>query len=846
MDQDNRIDKIIGVNIEEEMKRSYIDYAMSVIVSRALPDARDGLKPVQRRILYAMNELNLDPTKSYRKSARIVGDTMGKYHPHGDSSIYQAMVRMAQDFSMRYMLVDGHGNFGSVDGDGAAAQRYTEARLSRISMEMLADIEKDTVDFVPNYDEETQEPSVLPARVPNLLINGSSGIAVGMATNIPPHNLGEVIDGVVKMIDNHVQENRETDIEELLEIIQGPDFPTGGNILGKSGIRAAYRTGRGKIRVRSEARIETMANGRERIVIDEIPYQVNKARLIEKIADLVRDKRVEGINDLRDESDRTGMRIVIELKKDVNSNVILNQLYKFTQMEESFGVIMLALVDGKPATLNLKQVLEQFLNHQKDVVTRRTRFDLNKAEKRAHILEGLRIALDNIDEVIHIIRTSYDNAKARLMERFGLSEVQSQAILEMQLRRLQGLEHEKIENEYRELMEKIKELRAILADENLLYGVIKEEILIIKAKYADPRRTRIINYYGEIDDEDLIEEETSVITMSNLHYVKRTPLDTYKSQNRGGRGIIGMQTRDEDFVKDLFLCSTHDFILFFTDRGRVYRLKGYEIPEAGRTARGMAIVNLLEIAQGEKITAVIPVRKFEGDNYLVMVTKQGVIKKTDMMSFANIRKGGLTALGLREDDELISVLATSGEDELLVATRNGMGIRFSETDVRPMGRTATGVKAISLRDGDYVVSAVQITENALLLNVTENGFGKRSQLQEFKLQYRGGTGVKIHHLNEKTGALTGVLMIEENEEIMLITSEGVIIRLRGREISTVGRVSQGVKLINLMENVKVVGIAKISEDDIDLEENEDEISAEKIDDGVEKLIFNMEEQQEEE
>jgi DNA gyrase subunit A len=846
MDQDNRIDKIIGVNIEEEMKRSYIDYAMSVIVSRALPDVRDGLKPVQRRILYAMNELNLDPTKSYRKSARIVGDTMGKYHPHGDSSIYQAMVRMAQDFSMRYMLVDGHGNFGSVDGDGAAAQRYTEARLSRISMEMLADIEKDTVDFVPNYDEETQEPSVLPARVPNLLINGSSGIAVGMATNIPPHNLGEVIDGVVKMIDNHVQENRETDIEELLEIIQGPDFPTGGNILGKSGIRAAYRTGRGKIRVRSEARIETMANGRERIVIDEIPYQVNKARLIEKIADLVRDKRVEGISDLRDESDRTGMRIVIELKKDVNSNVILNQLYKYTQMEESFGVIMLALVDGKPATLNLKQVLEQFLNHQKDVITRRTRFDLNKAEKRAHILEGLRIALDNIDEVIRIIRTSYDNAKARLMERFGLSEVQSQAILEMQLRRLQGLEHEKIENEYRELMEKIKELRAILADENLLYGVIKEEILIIKAKYADPRRTRIINYYGEIDDEDLIEEETSVITMSNLHYVKRTPLDTYKSQNRGGRGIIGMQTREEDFVKDLFLCSTHDYILFFTDRGRVYRLKGYEIPEAGRTARGMAIVNLLEIAQGEKITAVIPVRKFESDNYLVMVTKQGVIKKTDMMSFANIRKGGLTALGLREDDELISVLATSGEDELLVATRNGMGIRFSETDVRPMGRTATGVKAITLRDGDYVVSAVQITENAQLLNVTENGYGKRSLLQEFKLQYRGGTGVKIHHLNEKTGALTGVLMIEENEEIMLITSEGVIIRLRGRDISTVGRVSQGVKLINLMENVKVVGIAKISEDDIELDENEDDVSPEKIDDSVEKLIYNMEEQQEEE
>ncbi len=846
MDQENRLDKIVGVNIEEEMKRSYIDYAMSVIVSRALPDVRDGLKPVQRRILYAMNELNLDPTKSYRKSARIVGDTMGKYHPHGDSSIYQAMVRMAQDFSMRYMLVDGHGNFGSVDGDGAAAQRYTEARMSRISMEMLADIEKDTVDFVPNYDEETKEPSVLPARVPNLLINGSSGIAVGMATNIPPHNLGEVIDGVVKIIDNHVQENRETDVEELLEIIQGPDFPTAGNILGKSGIRAAYRTGRGKIRVRSEARIETMANGKERIVVDELPYQVNKARLIEKIADLVRDKRIEGISDLRDESDRTGMRVVIELKKDVNSNVILNQLYKFTQMEESFGVIMLALVDGKPATLNLKQVLEYYLEHQKDVVTRRTQFDLNKAEKRAHILEGLRIALDNIDEVIQIIRTSYDNAKARLMERFGLSEVQSQAILEMQLRRLQGLEHEKIENEYRELMEKIKEYRAILADENLLYGVIKEEILITKAKYADPRRTKIINYYGEIDDEDLIEEETSVITMSNLHYIKRTPLDTYKSQNRGGRGIIGMQTRDEDFVKDLFLCSTHDFILFFTDRGRVYRLKGYEIPEAGRTARGMAIVNLLEIAQGEKITAVIPVRKFEGDSYLVMVTKQGVIKKTDMMSFANIRKGGLTALGLREDDELISVLATQGNEEILVATRNGMGIKFSEMDVRPMGRTATGVKAITLRNYDYVVSAVQITENAQLLNVTENGFGKRTLVQEFKLQNRGGTGVKIHHLNDKTGLLTGVLMIEENEEIMLVTSEGVIIRLRGREISTVGRVSQGVKLINLLENVKVVGIAKISEDDIEDIELEEEISLSQMNDDIEKMIINIEESQEEE
>lgn len=818
MDQENRIDKIIGVNIEEEMKRSYIDYAMSVIVSRALPDVRDGLKPVQRRILYAMNELNLDPTKSYRKSARIVGDTMGKYHPHGDSSIYQAMVRMAQDFSMRYMLVDGHGNFGSIDGDGAAAQRYTEARMSRISTEMLADIEKNTVDFAPNYDEEHEEPTVLPARVPNLLINGSSGIAVGMATNIPPHNLSEVIDGVVKIIDNRVQEQRETDVEELMEVIQGPDFPTGANILGKSGIRAAYRTGRGKIRVRAEARIEPMSNGKERIIVDEIPYQVNKARLIEKIADLVRDKRIEGISDLRDESDRTGMKIVVELKKDVNANVVLNQLYKYTQLEESFGVIMLALVDGKPATLNLKEVLEHYIEHQKDVVTRRTQFDLNKAEKRAHILEGLRIALDNIDEVIRIIRTSYDNAKARLMERFGLSEVQSQAILEMQLRRLQGLEKEKIEKEYRELMEKIKDLRAILADENLLYGVIKEEILIVKAKYGDSRRTKIINYFGEIDDEDLIEEETCVITMSNLNYIKRTPLTTYKSQNRGGRGIIGMQTRDEDFVKDLFLCSTHDYILFFTDKGRVYRLKGYEIPEAGRTARGMAIVNLLEVDPGEIITAVIPVREFEQNSFLVMVTKQGIIKKTDMMSYANIRKGGLTALGLREDDLLISVLTTQGEDEILVATRKGMCIKFSENDVRPMGRTAMGVKAISLKEEDYVVSANRMSEDTQVLNVTENGYGKRTLSSEFRVQTRGGMGVKIHDITEKTGLLTGVLMIEENEEIMLISSDGIIIRLRGREISTVGRVSQGVKLINLGEEVRVVGIAKISEEDIEIEE----------------------------
>lgn len=819
MDEEIRTDKIISVNIEEEMKRSYIDYAMSVIVSRALPDVRDGLKPVQRRILYAMSELNLDPTKSYRKSARIVGDTMGKYHPHGDSSIYQAMVRMAQDFSMRYMLVDGHGNFGSIDGDGAAAQRYTEARMSKIAMEMLADIEKDTVDFIPNYDEETKEPVVLPARVPNLLINGSSGIAVGMATNIPPHNLGEVINAVVRIIDNRVLEERETDVEELMELIQGPDFPTGATILGRSGIRSAYRTGRGKIRVHANADIEPMSNGKERIVVTELPYQVNKARLIEKIADLVKEKRMEGISDLRDESDRTGMRIVVELKKDINSNVVLNQLYKFTQMGESFGVIMIALVDGKPATLNLKQVLEYYLKHQEEVVTRRTQFDLNKAQKRAHILEGLRIALDHIEEVIKIMRSSRDTAtaKERLRERFDFSEEQATAIAEMRLRALTGMEHEKIDNEYRELMEKIKEFMAILADKNILYRVIKEEILAVKAKYGDVRRTNIINNPGEIEDEDLIEEETSVITMTNLNYIKRTPLMTYKSQNRGGRGIMGMQTRQEDFVKDLFLSSTHDYILFFTDRGRVYRIKGYEIPEASRTARGMAIVNLLEVIPGETITAVIPVREFSDNKYLVMITRQGIIKKTDMMSFAKIRKGGLVAVNLREDDQLISVLMTGGENEILVATRNGRGIKFNEHDVRPMGRTAMGVKAINLNKKDYVVSAVMITEGVTVLNVTENGYGKRTDVGDFNVQYRGGKGVKIHQLTEKTGLLTGVVLISDSEEIMLITSEGIIIRLRGNEISTFGRISQGVKLMNLADEVKVVGLAKISEEDIELE-----------------------------
>lgn len=815
----NEMDKVVSIDINEEMKKCYIDYAMSVIVARALPDVRDGLKPVQRRILYSMNEMNLEPNKPYKKSARITGDTMGKYHPHGDSSIYQAMVRMAQNFSMRYMLVDGHGNFGSIDGYGAAAARYTEARMSKVAAAMLADIEKDTVDFVPNYDETEKEPVVLPARIPNLLVNGSSGIAVGMATNIPPHNLGEVIDGLTVMIDNKIN-GKETDVEELMEYIKGPDFPTGATILGKSGIRAAYRTGRGKILVRSTAEIQPMGNGREKIVVTEIPYMVNKLRLIEKIAELVKEKRVDGISDLYDASAGDDIQIIIELKKDANANVILNQLYKYTQLQESFGAIMIALVNGKPAVLNLQQMLSEYLKHQEEVVTRRTKFNLDKAEKRAHILEGLRIAISNIDEVIRIIRTSYDNAKERLMERFGLSEIQAQAILEMQLRRLQGLEHEKIDAEYKDLQEKIAYYKSLLADEAKLLGVIRDEMQDIKAKYADPRRTQLVANPGEIDVEDLIDEETCVFTLSNLNYVKRTPLMTYKSQNRGGRGIVGMQTRDEDFVKDLFLCSTHDTILFFTDHGRVYRLKGYEVPEAGRTARGMAIVNLLEIAPDESVTAVIPVKEFREDRYLVMLTKQGLIKKTDMASYSNIRKGGLIAINLREDDSLISVMTTEGEDEILAATRNGMGIRFSEKDVRPMGRTATGVKAISLREGDYLVSAVKMSPTAKVLNVTEKGFGKRTVPEEFKVQYRGGMGVKIHQLTEKTGLLTGVLMLEENEEVMLITSEGVIIRLRGADISTIGRVSQGVKLMNLDEGVSVVGIAKITEDDIESEEEE--------------------------
>ncbi len=823
--KNQELDKVVTIDINEEMKKCYIDYAMSVIVARALPDVRDGLKPVQRRILYSMSEMNLDPNKSYRKSARIVGDTMGKYHPHGDSSIYQAMVRMAQNFSMRYMLVDGHGNFGSIDGYGAAASRYTEARMSRITAEMLADIDKDTVDFVPNYDENEKEPVVLPARIPNLLVNGATGIAVGMATNIPPHHLGEVIDGIHCMIDHKIK-GEDTTVEELMHYIKGPDFPTGATILGRSGIRAAYRTGRGKIIVRAKAQIESTAHGKERIVVTEIPYMVNKLRLIEKIAELVKDKKIDGISDLYDASAGDDIKIVIELKKDTNANVVLNQLYKFTQLQESFGANLLALVDGKPVILNLKEILEQYLLHQEDVVTRRTRFNLDKAEKRAHILEGLKIAIENIDEVIRIIRTSYDNAKERLMERFSLSELQAQAILEMQLRRLQGLEHEKIDKEYAELMEKIAYYRAILADQNLLLGVIRDELETIKTKYSDERRTEIVENPGEIDVEDLIEEETCVITLSNRNYIKRTPLMTYKSQNRGGKGIVGMQTRDEDFVKDLFLSSTHDTILFFTDRGRVYRLKGYEIPEAGRTARGMAIVNLLEIASDESITAVINLRQFDTEEYLMMVTKQGLAKKTELSAFSNIRKGGLIAVNLREDDSLIGVMLTTGNDEIFVATKQGMGIRFLERDIRAMGRTAAGVRCIRLNDGDTVVSASKLSPTAQVLNVTEKGYGKKTEVDKFTLQYRGGKGLKIHQLTEKTGLLTAAMILEEKEEVMLMTSEGIIIRLRGDDISSYNRMSQGVKLVQMNEGVTVIGAVKITEADIQDEENDENSAAE--------------------
>ena len=819
---ENIFDKIHEVDLKKTMEDSYIDYAMSVIAARELPDVRDGLKPVQRRVLYSMIELNNGPDKPHRKSARIVGDTMGKYHPHGDSSIYGTLVNMAQDWSMRYPLVDGHGNFGSIDGDGAAAMRYTEARLSKISMEMLADINKDTVDFVPNFDDTEKEPVVLPARFPNLLVNGTTGIAVGMATNIPPHNLREVINAVVKIIDNRILEDRDTEIDEIMEVVKGPDFPTGAMILGTSGIEEAYRTGRGKIKVRAITDIEPMQNGKNRIVVTEIPYGVNKAKLIEKIAELVKDKRIDGITDLRDESDRSGMRICIELRRDVNANVLLNQLYKHTQLQDTFGVIMLALVNGEPKVLNLLDMLTNYLKHQEDVVTRRTRYELNKAEERAHILEGLLIALDNIDEVIHIVRNSksVNEAKARLMERFGLSDAQSQAIVDMRIRALTGLERDKLEQEYRELKERIAELKAILADEKRLLGVIREEIMIISEKYGDERRTSIGYDEFDISMEDMIPNETTVITMTNIGYIKRMTIDNFKSQNRGGKGIKGMQTIEEDYIEDLLMTKAHNYLMFFTNSGKVYRMKAYEIPEAGRTARGTAIINLLQLTPGEKITAIISVKEYNENNYLFMATKNGLVKKTAITEYANIRKSGLQAINLRDDDELIEVKFTDNEKDILLVTRLGKCIRFRETDVRPTGRTSMGVIGMNLDDGDEVIGMQLDAQGEALLIVSENGLGKRTDMNEFAVQQRGGKGVKCYKINEKTGNVVGAKAVNENQEVMIITTEGIIIRIPVDSISILGRITSGVKLINMEEDISVASIAKVRESEKDKTEEE--------------------------
>ena len=811
---DTIFDKIEEVDLQKTMEKSYIDYAMSVIASRALPDVRDGLKPVQRRVLYSMIELNNGPDKPHRKSARIVGDTMGKYHPHGDSSIYGALVNMAQEWSTRYPLVDGHGNFGSVDGDGAAAMRYTEARLSKISMELLADINKNTVDFQPNFDETEKEPVVLPSRYPNLLVNGTQGIAVGMATNIPPHNLREVIAAVVKMIDNRIEEDRDTEIEELLAIVKGPDFPTGGIILGTRGAEEAYRTGRGKIRVRSVTNIETMANGKSRIIVTELPYMVNKARLIEKIAELVKDKKIDGITDLRDESNREGMRICIELRKDVNANVIMNQLYKHTQLQDSFGVIMLALVNNQPKVMNLKDVLTYYIKHQEEVVTRRTQYDLNKAEERDHILQGLLIALDNIDEVIRIIRGSANTqaAKEGLIERFGLTEVQAQAIVDMRLRALTGLEREKLEQEHAELLKKIEEYKAILADEKLLLGVIKTEITLIADKYGDDRRTKFGYDESEIDMEDLIPRGNTVIAMTSLGYIKRMTVDNFKTQHRGGRGIKGMSTIEDDYIEDLLMTTTHHYLMFFTNFGRVYRLKTYEIPEAGRTARGTAIVNLLQLNPGEKISSMIPIREFTEGKHLFMVTKRGITKKTPIMEFSNVRKNGLAAISLRDDDELIEVKATDENSEIFLITKYGMCIRFKETDVRAMGRNAMGVIGMNLDDGDEIIGMQLNTQGDALLIVSEMGMGKRTLLDEFTVQKRGGKGVRCYRITEKTGNVVGIKGVNDDHEVMMITTEGVIIQIPVGDISIYGRNTSGVKLINLDdENVKVAKIAKVRE-----------------------------------
>jgi len=824
--EENIFDKVHNVDLQKTMEKSYIDYAMSVIASRALPDVRDGLKPVQRRVLYSMIELNNGPDKPHRKCARIVGDTMGKYHPHGDSSIYGALVNMAQEWTTRYPLVDGHGNFGSVDGDGAAAMRYTEARLSKMSMEMLADINKNTVDFAANFDETEREPVVLPARYPNLLVNGTSGIAVGMATNIPPHNLKEIIDSVIKIIDNIVLEDRETAIEEILEIVKGPDFPTGAEILGTRGIEEAYRTGRGKIRVRAITNIEMMSNGKSRIIVTELPYMVNKARLIEKMAELVRDKKVDGITDLRDESDRTGMRICIELRRDVNTNVLLNQLYKHTQLQDTFGVIMLALVNNEPRVMNILDMLRNYLKHQEEVVTRRTQYELNKAEERAHILQGLIIALDNIDEVIKIIRGSKNTqlAKEGLIERFSLSDAQAQAIVDMRLRALTGLEREKLENEYAELMKKIEELKAILGNRKLLLAIIKEEIIIIRNKYNDERRTSIGFDEFDISMEDLIPVENTVIAMTKLGYIKRMTVDNFKSQHRGGKGIKGMQTIEEDYIEELLMTTSHHYINFFTNTGKVYRLKAYEIAEASRTSRGTAIINLLQLSPGEKITALIPIKEYEEGCYLIMATKNGIVKKTPITEYANVRKTGLAAITLRDEDELIEVKVTNNEKEVILVTQYGKCIRFKETDVRSTGRTSIGVIGMNLSHDDNIVGMQINTQGEQLLIVSEKGMGKRTDMVEFDAQNRGGKGVKCYKITEKTGNVIGVKAVNEKDEIMIITTGGIIIRLKCSDISILGRVTSGVKLINIDdEDITVASIEKVKEDPslITTDENEE-------------------------
>ena len=802
--------KIEQHEIHDEMKKSYIDYSMSVIVGRALPDVRDGLKPVHRRILYGMGQLGVTPDKPHKKSARIVGEVMGKYHPHGDSSIYDAMVRMAQDFSQRYMLVDGHGNFGSIDGDGAAAQRYTEARMSPYALQMLRDIDKETVDFRDNFDGEEKEPVVLPSRFPNLLVNGSNGIAVGMATSIPPHNLGEVIDATVKLIDEP-----DTDVEGLMKIIKGPDFPTGALILGKSGMREAYRTGIGKIKVRSVCEIEETDRGRSQIVVSEIPYQVNKARLIEKMAELVKEKRVDGISAIRDESNREGIRIVIELKKDANPQITLNRLYKHTQLQDSYSMIMIALVDGQPKVLTLYDILNEYIKFQKEVVTRRTQYDLKKAEARAHILEGLRIALDNIDEVIHIIRSAYNDAKEKLMERFGLSEIQAQAILDMRLIRLQGLEREKIENEYKELMERIAYFKSLLENEHLLMGVIKDELLEIKKKFGDKRRTKIVKDEGELDEEDLVEEENVAVTLTHLGYIKRVPADTYKAQRRGGKGIMGITTRDNDFVKDLIMTSTHDYLMFFTNTGKAHKIKAYEVPEATRTARGTPAINFLNLLQRERITAVIPVQDFASDRYLIAVTKHGTIKKTALSQFDTNRKTGLIAINLKEGDELIGIKETTGNNNVIIVTKTGKCICFSEKDVREMGRIAGGVRAIKLEGDDEVVAMELVEPGQQLFVATENGYGKRTPVEDYKVQIRGGKGLLTYDKAKfkKTGNLIGAMVVDEDDEIMLINSEGIIIRIKASDVTVLGRATQGVRIMKVEDDTKIVAMAKVIKED---------------------------------